>query len=46
MKACVDGWVDAGLWADDTPEYITTIEPALEVGTTDVTVTLTERGAP
>lgn len=28
-KACVDGLVDAGCWPDDTPEYLTTLEPLL-----------------
>lgn len=30
-KPAVDGLVDAGLWPDDTPEYVTTIEPVLRV---------------
>lgn len=29
VKPVVDGLVDAGLWDDDTPEWVTTIEPAL-----------------
>lgn len=29
VKPVVDGLVDAGLWPDDTPEYVTTIEPVL-----------------
>ena len=29
-KACVvDGLVDAGVWPDDTPEYVETLEPRL-----------------
>jgi hypothetical protein len=28
-KACVDGCVDAGVWLDDTPEYVETLEPRL-----------------
>jgi hypothetical protein len=28
-KAVVDGLVDAGVWPDDTPDWITTIEPRL-----------------
>lgn len=31
VKASVDGLVDAGLWPDDTPEFVTTIEPYLFV---------------
>ena len=30
LKACVDGMVDAGLWRDDTPEFVTCVEPKLE----------------
>ena len=29
IKALVDGLVDAGLWSDDTPEFVTTVEPVL-----------------
>lgn len=28
-KACVDGLVDAELWPDDTPDWVTTLEPRL-----------------
>lgn len=28
-KACVDGLVDAGVWIDDTPDYVETLEPRL-----------------
>lgn len=28
-KACVDGLVDAGIWPDDTPEFVETLEPRL-----------------
>lgn len=28
-KACVDGLVDTGVWLDDTPEYVETLEPRL-----------------
>ena len=31
LKHCVDGLVDAGLWPDDTPEWLTTIEPELRI---------------
>ena len=29
VKHIVDGLVDAGMWPDDTPEYVTTVEPVL-----------------
>ena len=29
IKHAVDGLVDAGLWPDDTPEWVTTTEPRL-----------------
>ncbi len=29
VKAIVDGLVDAELWPDDTPEWVTTVEPTL-----------------
>lgn len=32
VKAIVDGLVDAGLWPDDTPEYVSVSEPILKVG--------------
>jgi crossover junction endodeoxyribonuclease RusA len=31
VKACVDGMVDAGWWPDDTPEYVTVVEPLIRV---------------
>lgn len=31
LKACVDGLVDAGVWPDDTPEFVTTTEPFIAV---------------
>lgn len=31
LKHVIDGLVDAGLWPDDTPEYVRTLEPALAV---------------
>lgn len=44
LKACVDGMVDAGLWVDDTPEYVTCVEPKLEKRTLRwVTVELVPR---
>lgn len=39
IKPCVDGLVDAGLWPDDTPDWVTTTEPTLRV-TTDRIVTI------
>lgn len=44
VKPIVDGLVDAGLWPDDTTEWVTTVEPTLVVDTYPiVTVTLTPR---
>lgn len=43
VKAVIDGLVDAGCWPDDTPEWVTTTEPVLEVNGRLVVVTLTER---
>lgn len=31
VKPIIDGLVDAGIWPDDTPEWVTTTEPTLEV---------------
>lgn len=31
VKHVIDGLVDAGLWPDDTPEWVTTTEPHLEL---------------
>ena len=31
VKHVIDGLVDAGVWPDDTPEWVTTIEPLLRV---------------
>lgn len=51
IKAIVDGLVDAGLWPDDTPDYVTTSEPTLTVDRGSlgqhptVTVTITTRSA-
>lgn len=45
VKPIVDGLVDADIWPDDTPEYVTTIEPTLVPGATHVVITLTERTA-
>lgn len=43
VKATVDGLVDAGLWADDTADWVEIRQPALAVGTDQVVVTITER---
>lgn len=43
LKAVIDGLVDAGVWPDDTPDYVTTTEPVLTVGARKVRVTLTPR---
>lgn len=47
VKACVDGLVDAGIWPDDTPDWVTTTEPVLNVigrkTVPQVIITLTER---
>lgn len=40
-KAVVDGLVDAGLWPDDTSEYVATAEPVFHQGGATVTVTIT-----
>lgn len=48
MKACVDGLVDAGVWPDDTPEFVRTLEPTLYVVGRNITrtvrIVITERG--
>ena len=43
VKHIVDGLVDAGLWPDDTPEHVTTTEPLLTAGITQVAIHLTPR---
>ncbi len=45
VKAIVDGLVDAGVWPDDTPEWITTTEPTLTTSALTVTITITDRAA-
>lgn len=40
VKAVIDGLVDAGLWPDDTSEYVITVEPKFRQGgpvTIDIT---------
>lgn len=41
LKPIVDGLVDAGLWPDDTPEYVEIAAPLLDVGGCEVVVTIT-----
>lgn len=44
VKPIVDGLVDAGVWPDDTPSFVRTVEPTFVVvgkGPLIVTVTLT-----
>lgn len=44
VKPIIDGLVDAGLWPDDTPEWVTTTEPRLELRRDRiVTIELTPR---
>ena len=31
VKAIIDGLVDAGAWPDDTPEFVSTVEPSIDV---------------
>jgi len=46
VKHIVDGLVDAGIWPDDNPEWVTTVEPHLTRGTRGlVIVLLTPRGS-
>lgn len=40
VKAIIDGLVDAGLWVDDTPEFVVVEEPTLVVGGQRVVVTV------
>lgn len=44
VKAIVDGLVDAGLWSDDTPEFVETLGSRFAKGTDVVTVELIPRG--
>lgn len=43
VKPVVDGLVLAGVWPDDTPEWVSTIEPALAVAASLVAVVLEVR---
>ncbi len=44
VKAIVDGLVDAGLWVDDTAEYVSISEPTLVKGNM-VVVRIVDRGS-
>lgn len=47
VKALIDGLVDAGAWPDDTPEFVSTVEPTLIVARHRplmVTITITPKG--
>lgn len=44
VKSIVDGLVDAGLWKDDTAEYVSISEPVLKKGG-QVVVRIVDRGA-
>lgn len=44
VKAIIDGLVDAGVWPDDTGDWVYLAEPELTVGS-DVVVTLLPRAA-
>jgi crossover junction endodeoxyribonuclease RusA len=49
VKHVIDGLVDAGAWPDDTPEWVTTTEPRLELTKTRpgvVTVSIIPRASP
>lgn len=43
VKPVVDGLVDAGLWPDDTPEWVTTTEPRLVPQAPAVVIEITRR---
>lgn len=43
VKAIVDGLVDAGVWPDDTPEWVETLGSRFKKGATVVTVELIPR---
>lgn len=44
MKAAIDGLVDAGLWQDDTAEFVTIEQPVLRVGGDAVVLRITPKG--
>lgn len=43
VKAIVDGLVAAGVWPDDTPDWVTTTEPILLEGAEEVLVSIAPR---
>lgn len=43
LKWLIDGLVHAEVWPDDTSEYVATTEPVLNVGGTEVVLTLTPK---
>ena len=43
VKAIVDGLVDAGVWPDDTPEWVETLGSRFAKGATEVVVELIPR---
>lgn len=43
IKPIIDGFTDAGLWPDDTPEFVMTVEPWFDHTTPLVTVVIQER---
>lgn len=43
VKPIVDGLVDAGLWPDDTPEWVTTVEPTLQPYTSRAVIVVNGR---
>lgn len=43
IKAVVDALVRAGAWPDDTPEWVSVMDPICEVGTTEARIILTAR---
>lgn len=43
VKPIIDGLVDAKVWPDDTPEWVTTVEPTLSTESRNVVVRLVPR---
>ena len=44
FKAAIDGLVDAGLWPDDTADYVTIEQPVLRGGGDAVVLRITPKG--
>jgi crossover junction endodeoxyribonuclease RusA len=40
VKAVIDGMVDAGVWPDDSPAFVSVLEPVLSKDTDEVIVRL------